>query len=1390
MLNIAFLFGVKQFINDIMKSKLSTNSIIRILGLIMVILIASPLKAQQSESAPSITIISPASADSLNFSGVVLVSAEIVSYSALENYRIILDGETVVNQTGMKPEQKDENTFVIGSFVPLKKGLNSIHVEANNSFGVSISKSIKINCQLEPFVTWLEPGSDNNNFESGRAILKLEIKTGYNLTRLKININGTESANAVGKINPGNDNTWLFEESILLKPGKNSVFISAENTKGITRSTTRIINFGIAPVITLITPAPKDSLNNSGLTTVKAEIVSKEPLTSFRIINNGATVASQAEMIAEKKDEKTYIIASNVPLGKGLNSIIVEAKNSLGTSVSEKRSINSHLEPFISWKIPESDNSNTNSGTVTIKAEIKTVFPLQSINTIINGSLSADELPGLSPSRNDTYVFEKSIKLSYGKNSISISAGNARGTIKSAARIINYGASPVITLLKPSSVDSLNTSGVSLVRSEIVSLTPLQTFCIYLNGLPVISNSEMQPEQKDSITYIILTNVPLQKGTNTLYIEAKNLIGTATSDRRTVISQSEPFITWLSPYSENSLTESGIVHLKAEIKSSLDLQSIKLNLNGTDLESNENELTRFNDDTYYFEKVLQSSLSTKNTLFLTASNVRGTTTSLIRNISYSSGKKPVITIAATDSLNNSGIVLFSADIVSPTKLQAVRIIHNGTIVIGETALNPEQIDDNTYRVKSLVPLKSGLNTFYVEAKNTIGTSRSGKCDIICQPEPIIKWVLPAAINSTAGNVSLNIKAEIITSFDLLNASVNLNGNLLPDQKEAVTRLNNETYIIERTIPLTSGENTLFLIAGNARGTVNSVTRKVNYKPAEIPAVELKVPPSLPELSWNTPFDSESVVSNSSLDIKINIKSAEELRNIVVYHNGKAEENITMQSSIKKENDGFVLEGTLQLTPGENSVYASAGNIAGIATSPTRMVTYNEPREVQVVVQEYNEPPAQIVAAQENIAPPVVTWISPSRQNTSISLNSAQVRANVKSSEELQSLLIYVNGVASEEINKIAPAEIEGEYTVEKTINLLPGENNIYLIATNSLGTTRSEDRFLTNPPANPPVVSWAIPADPNSIVSTDIVVIEACIKSATELKSAQIFVNGVQQASEMMFQAPHQGDCNYRLVKPVLLKQGDNSIRINATNYAGSEWSDVRQIRYLTSFTEKRLALIIGNAEYSNSMVLKNPVNDANLIEGTLKSLDFEVIKTLNATKTEMEQAIRDFSKKLKDYNVALFYYAGHGMQVDGENYLIPTDAAMKEQADCKWEAIRVNYVVEEFEKVPENINIVILDACRNNPFRSWVRGGEQGFRALNAVSGTIVSFATSEGATAADGLGTNGTYTEELVKQMLVPQSISSVFINTRRQVMQRTNNIQRPQEWNMLTGDFYFKK
>jgi hypothetical protein len=226
----------------------------------------------------------------------------------------------------------------------------------------------------------------------------------------------------------------------------------------------------------------------------------------------------------------------------------------------------------------------------------------------------------------------------------------------------------------------------------------------------------------------------------------------------------------------------------------------------------------------------------------------------------------------------------------------------------------------------------------------------------------------------------------------------------------------------------------------------------------------------------------------------------------------------------------------------------------------------------------------------------------------------------------------------------------------------------------------------------------------------------------------------------------------------------------------------------LAQTKERRLALVIGNADYQYSGKLKNTVNDANLMATTLDELGFDVIKKTNASKSEMEQTILEFSRELGKYNVALFFYAGHGIQLDGTNYLIPVDARLDDKLAAQFEAVDVGKLVSQFERHPNNINIVILDACRNNPFKSWSRGGETGFKAMPAPSGTIIAFATGEGATASDGSSENGLYTSHLVKQMKIPQRIEDVFIQTRVDVRTSSKNQQSPQEWSQLTGKFFF--
>jgi hypothetical protein len=219
---------------------------------------------------------------------------------------------------------------------------------------------------------------------------------------------------------------------------------------------------------------------------------------------------------------------------------------------------------------------------------------------------------------------------------------------------------------------------------------------------------------------------------------------------------------------------------------------------------------------------------------------------------------------------------------------------------------------------------------------------------------------------------------------------------------------------------------------------------------------------------------------------------------------------------------------------------------------------------------------------------------------------------------------------------------------------------------------------------------------------------------------------------------------------------------------------------------DKRVALVIGNAKYP-SAPLKNPVNDARDMAAALRKLGFEVIERTDASQKEMNRAIAQFGGKLTADSVALFYYAGHGMQVRGKNYLIPVDAQIDSEASVRVEAVDVDGILDQLYASP--LNIVILDACRNNPFERRFRGGAGGLAQMEAPKGTLIAYATAPGKTAVDGAGRNGIYTLELLKLMQAPGlPIEQVFKRARANVARATADNQIPWEASSLTGDFYF--
>ena len=221
---------------------------------------------------------------------------------------------------------------------------------------------------------------------------------------------------------------------------------------------------------------------------------------------------------------------------------------------------------------------------------------------------------------------------------------------------------------------------------------------------------------------------------------------------------------------------------------------------------------------------------------------------------------------------------------------------------------------------------------------------------------------------------------------------------------------------------------------------------------------------------------------------------------------------------------------------------------------------------------------------------------------------------------------------------------------------------------------------------------------------------------------------------------------------------------------------------------EKRVALVIGNAAYREAP-LKNPVNDARAMAARLSALGFEVVARENATRQAMADAVAQFSRKLGPGASALIYYAGHGVQARGRNYLIPVDAPLTSETDLRFHTVDVATLTEELEQAQTRVSFLILDACRNNPFERRLRGAQRGLAAVDAAKGTFIAYATAPGSVAADGDEANGVYTAALLRALELPGlKAEEVFKRVRIEVSEVTNNLQVPWESSSLTGDFVF--
>jgi hypothetical protein len=333
-----------------------------------------------------------------------------------------------------------------------------------------------------------------------------------------------------------------------------------------------------------------------------------------------------------------------------------------------------------------------------------------------------------------------------------------------------------------------------------------------------------------------------------------------------------------------------------------------------------------------------------------------------------------------------------------------------------------------------------------------------------------------------------------------------------------------------------------------------------------------------------------------------------------------------------------------------------------------------------------------------------------------------------------------------------------------------------------------------------PVITWKYPATEHYSTDSKTHNLEVCIVSKEKPSNIVLYVDRVRQDSRDFFIQPVNNGCDYTWkVSMTFGNVGKYFLELEATNSAGKasesrilEIKDGNMPNPSPAVTGKKLALVIGNGAYEQKP-LPNPTNDANDMAIKLKALGFTVYKHTDLNQRATNDAVSNFTDKINKGDIALFFYAGHGYQINGVSYLLPIGAMdkIKSETDAEYEGYPIDRILGNMQSAGANTNLVFLDACRDNPVRSVFRSAAGG-RGLafpkETPSGFLISFATAGGSTASDGTGRNGTYTAALLKFLEPNNSINDILTMVNREVKINTNELQMPEFKSSLDNIFKF--
>ncbi|HEV7346859.1 caspase family protein [Telluribacter sp.] len=344
-----------------------------------------------------------------------------------------------------------------------------------------------------------------------------------------------------------------------------------------------------------------------------------------------------------------------------------------------------------------------------------------------------------------------------------------------------------------------------------------------------------------------------------------------------------------------------------------------------------------------------------------------------------------------------------------------------------------------------------------------------------------------------------------------------------------------------------------------------------------------------------------------------------------------------------------------------------------------------------------------------------------------------------------------------------------------------------------------QSKLKVQAPTQAPTIVWQNPQIQQLTVEQNNFTLSVCVQSDAPLIDYHFVHNG------KTIGGPTRGfkkvNCGQEITQELSLVQGANEVHFVVSNSGGATTSSSYYITYnavspssnavaAETSAQKRVALIIANEAYQK-YPLKNSINDGQAIRERLEKLGFTVTLHENQGRKDLKKTVDTFTNSLTDKSISLFFYAGHGLMVNGVNYIQPVDTDPTAEADVEFECFPLRQLIARMEETnPSGSNLVFWDACRNNPYRSWRRGaGEPVFAPTNPPVGTMIVYATEPGKSALDGDEKNGLFTSELIKHIDVPGQDIFELIDKVDRGLEVRGYKQPPYIEGRLRGKFIFK-